>query len=312
MLLSPFVLLAMGIFVIVGAILGLRLHAFLALILAALIVGGLTGTEQIEAHARARNLSEAEAERLASQSVGERVGRAFGSTAGNIGVLIALASVVGICMLESGAADKIVRSAIRVVSEPRAAFAFSGAGFTLGIPVFFDTVFYLMIPLGKALAARTGRDYGLYVMAIAGGASIAHSLVPPTPGPLYVADQLKVSVGVAIIVGTLLGALATAAGLAYSFWANRRWPVPLRESAQASLADLQALAQRDERTLPSLSLALAPILLPVVLISGNAVLDHLWAFSVQLSVMAAAGLPLTMLAARLFPLVCVLSRRHRR
>jgi len=274
--LSPFVLLAVGILVVVGAIIGLRLHAFLALVLAGLIVGGLTSRDQIEAHAAARNMPPAEAESLAAQSVGQRVGRAFGTTAGSIGILIALASVVGICLLESGAADKIVRSAVRVVGESRAAFGFSGAGFTLSMPVFFDTVFYLMIPLGKALAARTGRDYGLYIMAIAGGASIAHSLVPPTPGPLYVAAQLGVNVGAAIIAGVALGAVATAAGLAYSFWVNRRWPVPLRATAQASLADLRSLAQRDERTLPSLWLSLVPILLPVGLISGRAILDNHW------------------------------------
>jgi len=274
--LSPFFLLGVGILVVVTAILRLRLHAFLALVLAGMIVGALTSSDQVADHARARNMSAPEAARLASQSVGERVGRAFGNTAGSIGILIALASVVGICLLESGAADKIVRSAIRAVGEARAAFAFSGAGFTLAIPVFFDTVFYLMVPLGKALAARTGRDYALYVMTIAGGASIAHSLVPPTPGPLYVADQLRVNVGAAIVVGAILGGLATIAGLAYAFWANRRWPVPLRESASLSLADLKALAARDEKTLPPLWLALLPILLPVVLISGNAALDYLW------------------------------------
>jgi GntP family gluconate:H+ symporter len=274
--LSPFALLAVGILVVVAGILSLRLHAFLALVLAGLVVGGLTASDQIAAHAQARNMPAAEVERLASQSVGERVGRAFGNTAGSIGILIALASVVGICLLESGAADKIVRSAVRLVGERRAPFAFSGAGFTLGMPVFFDTVFYLMVPLAKALAARTGRDYGLYVMTMAGGASIAHSLVPPTPGPLYVAAQLKVNMGAAIIAGTLLGAVATVAGLAYAFWVNRRWQVPLRATAEVSLADLRGLAGRDEGTLPSFWLSLLPILLPVGLISGAAALDYLW------------------------------------
>lgn len=273
---SPFALLGLGILVVVAGIISLRLHAFLALVLAGMIVGGLTSADQIVAHARARHMLAADAERLATQSVGERVGRAFGGTAGSIGILIALASVVGICLLESGGADRIVRSALRLVGERRAGLAFSGAGFTLGIPVFFDTVFYLTVPLAKALAARTGRDYGLYIMTVAGGASIAHSLVPPTPGPLYVAAQLKVSMGAAIIAGTVLGALATLAGLAYCYWVNRRWPVPLRATADVSLADLKALAGRDERSLPSLAVALLPILLPVGLIAGDATLDYLW------------------------------------
>ena len=57
------------------------------------------------------------------------------------------------------------------------------SGFVLGIPVFFDTVFYLLVPLAKALGASTRKNYGLYVLAIIAGGTIAHSQVPPTPDP---------------------------------------------------------------------------------------------------------------------------------
>jgi GntP family gluconate:H+ symporter len=146
------------------------------------------------------------------------------------------------------------------------------SGFLLGIPVFFDTVFYLMIPLGKALRLRTGHSYLLYVLSIVAGGTMAHSLVPPTPGPLFVAEQLKINLGTMILAGCAVGLATSASGYLYALWANRRWDLPLRDSAESSLADLAELAARDESRLPPLWLSLLPILLPVLFIGGYAVL----------------------------------------
>lgn len=214
------------------------------------------------------------AARAASGStVGERVASAFGNTCGKIGILIALAAIIGKCLLDSGSADRIVRSAMRVVGERGAPVAFVGSGFLLGIPVFFDTVFYLMIPLGKALRMRTGRNYLLYVLTIVAGGSMAHSLVPPTPGPLFVSEELGVNLGMMIVGGCLVGLFSSSAALAYAVWTNGRNDLPLRESPDFALKDIEEISQRDDSKLPPLSLALLPILLPVVLIAGYAVVD---------------------------------------
>ena len=69
------------------------------------------------------------------------------------------------------------------------------SGFLLSIPVFFDTVFFLLIPLAITLAMKTGKNFVLYVIAIGGGAAITHSLVPPTPGPLIMAEDAAVGFG---------------------------------------------------------------------------------------------------------------------
>src|SRR5206468_2237321 len=97
------------------------------------------------------------------------------------------------------------------------------------------TVFYLMIPLGKAMRTRTGKDYLLYVLTITAGATMTHSLVPPTPGPLAVANELGVDMGLMIVGGCLVGAITSAAGYLWALWANRRWDVPLRAGADVSL-----------------------------------------------------------------------------
>lgn len=272
---DPLWILLAGMIVVVGCILTLRLHAFLALILGALLVAAMTSPTHLERYAAEKDLSPGDSQALLRQSTGERVAKAFGNTCGKIGILIALAAVIGKGLLESGAADRIVRSALRRLGEKRAPFAFAGSGFLLAIPVFFDTVFYLMIPLGKALALRTKRNYALYLMTIIAGGTMAHSLVPPTPGPLFVAGELKVDVGHMILGGMVVGCFTVTAGMIYAWWANRRWDIPLRDSEDASVRDLEAVTRRSDAELPPLTMSLLPILLPVVLISSGTILKML-------------------------------------
>lgn len=216
----------------------------------------------------------AAAVKLSKQTIGERVANGFGSTCAKIGILIAMAAIVGKCLLDSGAADRIVRSALNLFGERGAPMAFLSSGFLLGIPVFFDTVFYLMIPLGKALRMRTGRNYLLYVMTIVAGGTMAHSLVPPTPGPLFVAEQLGIDLGTMILAGGCVGIFTSGFGLIYSIAANRRWELPLRDSPDMSLKDLENLSQKADSELPPLWLAALPIVLPVALIAGFTIMKR--------------------------------------
>lgn len=210
------------------------------------------------------------ARRAAYRSPGERLAQAFGETCGQIAILIIMASIVGRALFDSGAADAIVRRFLRWFGERRAPWAFWGSGFLLGIPVFFDTVFYLLMPLGKALALRTGKDFLLYTLAIVSGATMTHSLVPPTPGPLFVAQQFQVDLAVMIVAGTAVGLVASLAGLLFAARVNRQYVLPLRETVGFSLEELKRQSDRDERQLPPFFWSILPILLPVVLISARA------------------------------------------
>ena len=301
---DPLIILLIGMAVVIGAVLWLRLHAFVALIVGALVVGVLAtpGTieksvmndKRIEKDIRkqatnrlgqdnpnltnlVQELQKTQAKHTAAQSVISRVTSAFGKACGSLGILIAMAAIIGKCLLESGGAERIIRSALGLLGEKRAPLAFTGSGFLLGTPVFFDTVFYLMIPLGKALAMRFRKNYGLYIMTIVAGATMAHSLVPPTPGPLFVAVELDVDLGLMIVMGLVVGSVACATGYVYAKFVNGhdKWRVPLRDSADLPLAKLEEIAQRDNKSLPPLGLSLLPVLLPIVLIAGNTILQKL-------------------------------------
>lgn len=244
----PLIVLAVGIAIVVGLIIGMKINAFLALITSAMVVSLLAEGE------------------LADKMT--RVADAFGTAAGKIGIVIALAAVIGKCMLDSGAADRIVQAFLRLFGQRRAPWALMGSGFFLAIPVFFDTVFYLLVPLARSLHRRTGVNYLLYVLAIGVGAAITHTLVPPTPGPLVMASQLKFDWGVMMLVGTLVAMPAAVAGLGFAVLANRLMPVPMRP-----LGTIPEPKPLEDHELPPLLLSMAPVLLPVVLILSNSVLN---------------------------------------
>lgn len=246
---APVVLLVIGIVSVLGMIIGLKLNAFMALIVSALIVS--LGVGWVD--------GEDAGSRMAA------VVQGFGGAAGGIGIVIAMAAIIGKCMLDSGAADRIVRSAIHVTGEKKASFGLMLSGFVLAIPVFFDTVFYLLVPLARSLYRRTNKNYLRYLMAIATGGAITHTLVPPTPGPLLVSAILGVDIGMMMLVGTMVAVPAAIVGLTYSYIADRIMPVEMRPLGAKEEKHL-ALS---EDQLPSLWLSLLPVLLPVVLIGAG-------------------------------------------
>jgi GntP family gluconate:H+ symporter len=258
--------LAAGVATVLGLIIVLKVNAFIALISAAIVVSLLAGGP------------------LATKI--SRVAEAFGSAAGNIGIVIALAAVIGTCLLDSGATDRIVRAFLALLGEKRSPIALMGSGFVLAVPVFFDTVFYLLVPLARSLFRTTQKDYLKYILAIAAGAAITHTLVPPTPGPLVMATTLGIDVGVMIGIGALVALPEAAAGLIFASIANRLMPIPMRQ-----------VGNRPERPpikdedLPPLWMAVLPVVLPVLLISTNTVMDTLAKNSVR-SELAAAGVVL--------------------
>src|SRR5207248_4771962 len=113
----------------------------------------------------------------------------------------------------------------------RAATALCATGYVLSIPVFFDTVFYLLVPLARSMHGRTNRNYLKYLLAIAAGAAATHTLVPPTPGPLAVAGALGVDLGTMVLVGPVVSLAAGGVGLLVAGWVDRRMAVVPQGSA---------------------------------------------------------------------------------
>ncbi|MBD5782568.1 TRAP transporter large permease subunit [Pelagicoccus sp. NFK12] len=254
--LTPFLVLFAGIAFVVIAIGYLRIHPFISLVIAAVLVGSLS------------NLFAKTESNPITSAIGETM-RQLGNTAGGIAWIIALAAIIGLCLMESGAADRIVRCMIKVFGEERAGYAMLASAFFLSIPVFFDTVFYLIVPLAQALAYRLGRHYVYFIVAVCTGAAITHSLVPPTPGPLLVVESLGLNLGHTIVGGITLGILPAIVGLRLGKALDAKLGIQLRDSGMLHTADLKEITEKDLSELPGFLMAALPVALPVLLIASS-------------------------------------------
>lgn len=248
----PIVVLLLSVALVVLLISRWRFHPFLALMLAAIFVGLISPA--IPSVSGQNPLV----------TVVELPMAEFGVMAGKIAWVIALAAVIGTAMMESGAAERIVNWLLKSLGEKRAAIALICSGFILSIPVFFDTVFFLLIPLGITLALKTGRDFVLYVVAIAGGAAISHSIVPPTPGPLVMAETLNIGLGTVILAGLATGILPSVVVYIVATWLNKRLFIPVRVKGEQTGTVFHP---------PSLVLSILPILVPLLMISLASVVE---------------------------------------
>lgn len=228
-----------------------KVNAFLALTIAAILIGLLSPA-------------------IALDKVMSEVSTLFGNVVGRIGIVILMASIVGQCLMESGAADRITRTFVGLLGEKYSSLSMTVTGYVLSVPVFADTVFYLLIPLARSMSVRmAGRHYVLFTMAISAGASSTHAFVPPTPGPLAGAAILNTDLGLTILVGLGIAIPASVVGWLYCVWIDRKLNLPIREVAGLSVEELSAIAARPDHALPGFWLSMTPILLPVVLISLN-------------------------------------------
>lgn len=246
----PLLVLVLSMAVVIGLIVWARVHAFLALLIGAVAVGVL-----------APAIKASESVTLAAAELGTVTGR--------IGIIIALASFIGLGLQQSGGAARIGAFFMSLTGPARSHYAMAASGYVLSIPVFFDTVFYLMAPLVKAMHAQARAGYALFLMAVVAGAAATHVFVPPTPGPLAAASQLGVDLGLMILVGLVVSFVGVLGGLVYASWAFRRWPdlaAHARRDIERAAADAGTGAGERQ---PSLALSVLPIVLPIVLIAGR-------------------------------------------
>jgi gluconate:H+ symporter, GntP family len=263
----PFATLAICVAFIILLITKLRVHPFLALIAAAFLAGFLT---QEFAPAQIDRLPASMREEARENSwiaAVELTALEFGSAAGSIAISIGLASIIGLALLESGAADKVVRRFLAVFGQKRAAMALLFSTYVLSIPIFFDTMFMLMVPLARALRIRTGKDYVLYLMCISVAGVLTHSLTVPHPGPLAMVDNLRVDAGFSVLWGLAAGLVPLCLGYFVALWINRRVNVPLRETPGVTMSELDGITEKPESELPSFIWSILPVILPIALIT---------------------------------------------
>ena len=184
-----------------------------------------------------------------------------GGTLGHIAIVVALGTMLGKMMAESGGADTIALTMIRVFGEKRLPWAMMCIGIIVGLPAFFEVGFVLLIPIAFTVARRTGRSLISVALPLVAALSVDHGLVPPHPAALLAVNTYHADVGRTILYALIIG--IPTATLAGPLFAKIVTPW-IKAPAENPMAD--DFEHHDaNRQLPGFWLTMGSILLPVAL-----------------------------------------------
>lgn len=235
-----------------------RMHAFLALILSAFLMGFLA--------------------KMPLNKLLDAITSGFGSTVSSIGIVIALGAAMGTILEKSGGAQAMAQSMLRLVGKARASLAMALTGYIVSIPVFCDSGFIILSPLNKALARQVRKSVVVMGIALSMGLYATHTLVPPTPGPIAAAGALGADLGLVIIYGLIAAFPAMLAGWWFAERYASRYAAAEDDGALAA-PELAAAGEgrpakrSEQQTLPSATKSFLPIVVPVVLILLKSIAD---------------------------------------
>ncbi|MFT6334147.1 MAG: Gnt-I system low-affinity gluconate transporter [Saprospiraceae bacterium] len=229
-----------GIIILLILILVLRLPAFISLLISSILTGLFAG--------------------LDAATIIDTVQKGMGSTLGFVAVVVGLGAMFGAILEKSKGAEAIAQWLTKTMGIKNAPTAMLLTGFVVAIPVFFDVAFIILIPIIYALQRKTGKSLLLYGIPLLAGLAITHSFIPPTPGPVAVADIINADLGWVILVGFLAGIpTAIVSGLIYGKYIAGK----IHIDAPALTSDE---LKEDKTPLPNIGLILSIILVPIVLI----------------------------------------------
>jgi gluconate transporter len=225
-------------------ILAVKLHAFLALLISSMGLGvaaGMPGTQVLKS-----------------------IQTGFGEALGFIAVVVGLGAMIGRYLEYSGGGRALADWLLARFGKERAAWAMLVAAFLVGLPIFFEVGFIILVPLVWNLGRETRRSLLFYGLPMAAALTVTHSMVPPHPAPAAASQLLGADLGRTILYGIAVSVpMAVAAGIFYGSRVARRIYVPVPEIASSALAGEDA-----GRPAPSPAAVIPLLLLPVLLIFG--------------------------------------------
>lgn len=231
-----------GIILLLFLILRLKIQAFLALLIVCIAVGMMAGMPATE--------------------ILETMKDGMGSTLGFVATVVGLGALFGGILEQSGGAQRLASSMLKKTGEKRAPWAMMVTGFLVAIPVFFDVAFIILVPVTYALSKRTGKSLLLYAIPLLAGLAITHAFIPPTPGPIAVADILGADLGWVILFGFFAGLpAAIISGPVFARFISKK--------IQVNPDVFEEKEDYEETMAPSPGLVISIIFIPILLIVIN-------------------------------------------
>ncbi|SAK49233.1 gluconate transporter [Caballeronia arationis] len=187
-----------------------------------------------------------------------------GNTLGHIAVVVGLGTMLGKMMAESGGAERIANTLIHLFGEKNIHWAMMFVAIIVGLPVFFEVGFVLLIPIAFNVAKRTGKSLLLIGLPMVAGLSVVHGLIPPHPAALLAVQAYHADIGKTIAYGLIVGVpTAIVAGPLFALVIHKYIKLPENNPLAAQFVEQHTEGQK--RELPGFGVTLFTILLPVIL-----------------------------------------------
>jgi gluconate transporter len=231
-------------------ILAVKLHAFVAMLLASMVLGLAAG--------------------MPPEKVLKSIQVGFGDALGFIAVVVGLGAMIGRFLEHSGGGRALADWLLLKFGKDRAAWALLVAAFLVGLPLFFEVGVVIMAPLVWSVTRETRRSLLYYALPALSALTIVHSLVPPHPAPAAASQLFGADLGHTILYGIAVSIPAgIVGGMIFGRWIAKRIYIEPPEFA------LDAERSGDGRAAPSIPMIVLLLLLPVLLIFG-ATIANMW------------------------------------
>jgi Gnt-I system high-affinity gluconate transporter len=225
-----------------------KVQPLIAFVIAALVAGLLLG--------------------MPLQKIPGAIEKGVGDLLGSLIVIVCLGAVFGKLIADSGAAQRIASALIGALGPSRMPVALTMTGFVVGIPLYYNVGFVLLVPLIFSLVYQSGRPAVALAVPLLAGLSIAHGFLPPHPSPVALVAQFHADMGKTLVYG-LVVAVPTL------ILAGPVFAMTLRQ-IRAEPAPMFRTELRPDSELPGAANSFATALLPVVLLAAATLLQMAW------------------------------------
>ena len=249
-----------GIIVLLLLLLRMKIPAFISLLVASIVTGLLAG--------------------LDGEAIIKTVQNGMGGTLGFVATVVGLGAIFGGILEKTNSANIIAQKLLGMTGEKRAPLAMMFTGFFVAIPVFFDVGFIILFPILHALHKKTGKSIIHYAVPLLAGLAVTHACIPPTPGPIAVAEIIGASLAWVIILGVVIGIpMAYVGGILYGKYIGDKMNIQLTQDANTAI-DTTDFKQSFAKIiwiilLPILLIVLGTIIKEGYMSSGNPSIDQL-------------------------------------
>ena len=230
--------------------------------------------------------------------IADVIGAGFSGTFSSIGIVIILGALIGSILEQTGAALKLADMVVKLVGQKNPELALELMGWVVSIPVFCDSGFVILDPIRKALVKRTGKSSVACTVALSAGLYISHVFIPPTPGPIAAANTLGIGDNLLLVIG--LGVLCSIFPLAAGYFFAKFIGKKVKSADETVSSDevvktYEGLVAGYGK-LPGGFNALAPIIVPVLLMAMGTIGKQLGVTGFVLDLLTFLGTPIISLA----------------